>query len=339
VTPVTAALDARAYSLHEQGDAMRDAPVDRLERFDFGGPAQWALVRGHSSKSPVLLLVQAGPGLPLIHEAAATERRLRLEESHRVVYWDQRGTGKSFDAKDRETITLDTLVGDIRSMVEALCDRLDVSEVDVVAFSMGASLALLACAGERKKVRSLTCVGPDVNLLEAERFAWQFALAEAEGRNHERALEALRLIGEPPHADPKRFTERVWWVVNFGGVHRGKNALSLVGGTLMRMMTSPHYSLGESVGAIRGLSATQERLLPLLQGFDLLEKPLDLRVPVVIFQGRHDAAAPPRLAPELGKHIGADVIWFEESAHSPHEEEPVRFRAELDRFLSSVGHR
>src|SRR4051812_9687883 len=106
--------------------------VDTLERFDFGGPPQWALVRGRSRHRPVLLLIQAGPGFPMIHEAGDIERRVRLEEKFRVVYWDQRGTGKSFDSKDRGPLDIERLVGDIRSMVRALTERLGVSQIDVV---------------------------------------------------------------------------------------------------------------------------------------------------------------------------------------------------------------
>jgi pimeloyl-ACP methyl ester carboxylesterase len=40
---------------------------------------------------------------------------------------------------------------------------------------------------------------------------------------------------------------------------------------------------------------------------------------------------------ELGRRLGVDVVWFEDSAHLPHEEEPARFREELLRFVSTAG--
>jgi pimeloyl-ACP methyl ester carboxylesterase len=311
--------------------------MNDLERFDLGGPAQWALVRGESRTNPVMLLVQAGPGVAMIKDAPEIQRKLHLEESFRVVYWDQRGTGKSFDAKDRAPIALETAVGDVRAMVRALCQRLGVAQIDVVGFSFGASLALLACADESLPVRSLTCVGVDVNLLEAERFAYAFALAEAERRGHQRALRALGAIGEPPHADIKRFVTRARWVANFGGVHRGKSFGALLATEIARLWRSPRYSLREMLGALRGMQATTERLLPAYQGLDLLATPLHIRPPVSIFQGRQDKAAPPDLGAQLAARLGVDVVWFEESAHLPHEEEPARFRQELLRFVSSAG--
>jgi pimeloyl-ACP methyl ester carboxylesterase len=62
-----------------------------------------------------------------------------------VAYWDQRGTGKSSKA-DPNTIDVARLVSDVRSMVDALCLRLKVDEVDIVGFSLGATLATMAAA-------------------------------------------------------------------------------------------------------------------------------------------------------------------------------------------------
>lgn len=313
--------------------------TNTLERFDFGGPTQWALVRGQSRQSPVMLLVQQGPGAPIINDAAEMQRLLHLEENFRVVYWDQRGTGKSFDAKDRAPIARETAVGDVRAMVRALCQRLGVAQIDVVGFSFGASLALLACADETLPIRSLTCVATDVNLLAAERSAYAFALAEAERRDHKRALRALRAIGEPPHAETKRFLARVKWVATFGGVHRGKTFNGLTRTNIARLWKSPHYNLREMIGALRGFESTTARLLPAYQGLDLLAEPLRIRPPVAIFQGRQDRVVPPDLAVELAARLGVDVVWFDESAHMPQEEEPIRFRQELLRFVSTAGQR
>src|SRR4051812_20132472 len=81
-----------ATALKPNGETVMNESIDTLQRFELGGPAQWALIRGRSRSSPVMLLVQAGPGFPMIHDATALERNLHLEEHFRVVYWDQRGT-------------------------------------------------------------------------------------------------------------------------------------------------------------------------------------------------------------------------------------------------------
>jgi proline iminopeptidase len=55
-------------------------------------------------------------------------------------------------------------------------------------------------------------------------------------------------------------------------------------------------------------------------------------VPVYFFLGRHDLTTPPSLAE---RYLGAleaprkGIIWFEQSAHFPHWEQPERFHAGL----------
>ena len=146
-------------------------------------------------------------------------------------------------------------------------------------------------------------------------------------------MRALRSIGEPPHVTAKRFMTRVRWVANFRGIHCGKGFAGLVRTNLGRLWASPHYSFREKIGALRGMSVTQERVLPSLRGFDLLSQNLRIQVPMAFFQGRHDVAAPPHLTAALAERLGAPLTWFDESAHMPHEEEPRRFREELMRFI------
>ena len=69
--------------------------IDTLEGVQLGGITQWIRVRGADASNPVLLLMQQGPGLPMINEARRLEHLLGLEKAFTVVYWDQRGTGLS----------------------------------------------------------------------------------------------------------------------------------------------------------------------------------------------------------------------------------------------------
>jgi hypothetical protein len=65
--------------------------IDRREPVQLGESTQWIRIRAANTGSPLLLLVQMGPGLPMINEARAFGRALSLEDDFTVVYWDQRG--------------------------------------------------------------------------------------------------------------------------------------------------------------------------------------------------------------------------------------------------------
>jgi len=101
--------------------------IDALEGVQLGGITQWIRVRGADASNPVLLLMQQGPGLPMINEAQRLERLLGLEEAFTVVYWDQRGTGLSSPSLRKDSspfeISVPRMVDDTVTLLELLRGR------------------------------------------------------------------------------------------------------------------------------------------------------------------------------------------------------------------------
>ena len=62
--------------------------IDTLGAIPAGSTTQWIRVRGADAANTVLLLIQQGPGLPMINEARRFEHVLGLEQAFTVVYWD-----------------------------------------------------------------------------------------------------------------------------------------------------------------------------------------------------------------------------------------------------------
>ena len=117
--------------------------TDTLEAVQLGDTTQWIRIRGADPSNPVLLLIQQGPGLPMINEVRRFERTLGLEEDFTVVYWDQRGCGRSLRAPNTGAeISLDRMVGDTVSLLEILKDRFG-KRAYVAGFSLGATIGLV----------------------------------------------------------------------------------------------------------------------------------------------------------------------------------------------------
>ena len=304
--------------------------VRLFERVRLGDDDQWILVRGKEPSLPVLLIIQAGPGFPVIHEADALEERLKWEESFRVVYWDLRGCGKSFHRDvSFGSQPLDRLVLDIEEMVVVLRKRLEVESVYLLGFSLGASLAALAAYRAPEGIRALIGVGMDVRIEESYAMAHDFVWQQARVRKHRKALQALERIGPPPYMESKDFMERAKWMTEFGGIHRREHFSSLLRKNLWRLFSSPNYTWREALQALSGISLTQDSLLPSMKDLDLFRQVPSLDVPVFFCQGRRDAVAPPvilqRYHALLKAPLGKELFWFESSAHLPHDEEPERF--------------
>jgi hypothetical protein len=64
--------------------------INTLEAIQLGGTTQWIRIRGTDASHSVLLLIQQGPGLPMINESRRSEHLLEPEQAFTVVHWDQR---------------------------------------------------------------------------------------------------------------------------------------------------------------------------------------------------------------------------------------------------------
>jgi pimeloyl-ACP methyl ester carboxylesterase len=126
----------------------------------------------------------------------------------------------------------------------------------------------------------------------------------------------------------------VRWATNFGGVATNETYNSLVRGLLVSLVRSPDYSLGDLLRTVRGISATQSALLPEIATVDLVGTLPLIDVPVVMAQGRLDQVAPGDAAERYVSVLQApskELVWFDHSAHTPHLEEPDKFRGLLMR--------
>jgi pimeloyl-ACP methyl ester carboxylesterase len=109
------------------------------------------MIRGESVTNPVLILVHGGPGFPEMrlfrHFNAA------LEKSFTVVYWEQRGTDKSFDRKiSRSSMTVEQFLADMDELVDLIRKRFGKDKVTVYGHSWGSALGVLYSARFPEKV-------------------------------------------------------------------------------------------------------------------------------------------------------------------------------------------
>jgi pimeloyl-ACP methyl ester carboxylesterase len=306
--------------------------VDSLEAIRAGDTSQWIRIRGADASNPVLLLIQQGPGLPMLNEARRFGHLLALEEVYTVVYWDQRGCGRSLRGREGRTgVTMDLMVADTVLLLEYLSNRFG-RKTNVAGFSFGAALAALAAAQRPDLVATLVATGMDIDGAAAANGAYEFALRTARQRRNRRATRQLEAIGPPPHLTSKQFGTRVRWASNFGGVTRNQTYATLARGLVSSLVRCTDYSAGDVIRTVRGVTAMQTALLPDLATMDLTRTLPRLDVPVVMLQGRHDEVAPGESAQQYASSLQAprkQLIWFENSAHTPHLDEPAKFREVL----------
>jgi pimeloyl-ACP methyl ester carboxylesterase len=306
--------------------------IDTLEAVRIGGMTQWIRVRGKSASNPVLLLMQQGPGLPIINETRGFERHLGLEKDFTVVYWDQRGTGLSSPPLRKSSNTFDIgaaqMVDDTVSMLELLHDRFG-GKTFVAGFSFGATFAAQAAVRRPDLIAALAATGMDIDIPFAENHTYDFVLRTAHKLGSRRAIRQLERIGLPPHLGAKQFSTRARWAANYGGVTANATFSAVLRALLGSLLRSRDYSIADVVRTVRGVTITQAALLPELASTDLVRTMPRLDVPIVMAQGRLDQVAPAEPAQRFYDTLTApskQLVWFEKSAHTPQYDEPAKFR-------------
>src|SRR5262249_8338646 len=94
--------------------------IAEITYLHLGGLHQWVLIRGESLSNPLSILLHVGPGFSETH--FFRHYNAPLEKTFTVVYWDQRGTGKSFDSKtSRSSMTVEQFIADLDELAEAVC--------------------------------------------------------------------------------------------------------------------------------------------------------------------------------------------------------------------------
>lgn len=303
------------------GGGLLPGSIAEIAYRRLGGIDQWVMIRGESVANPVLVLLHGGPGFPetrLFRHFNAT-----LEKSFTVVYWEQRGTGKSFDRRiPASSMTVAQLIADLDELVDGVRARFGKEKVVLYGHSWGSALGVLYSARFPDKVSAYVGTGQIGDWPASELASYRFTVAEATRRNQHRALEELRAIGPPPHPARKMEIQRKW-LARFVGVVRGLSFWSF----LRIMIGGPESSLVDVPNILRGLRFSR-LLWTEASSLNLTAAVPVLKVRVFFFVGRHDHVVDSDTSAAYFDVLTAPaktLVWFEESAHEPPAEEASKF--------------
>lgn len=136
--------------------------VAELTSVEINGHQLAMMIRGRSTKNPVLLFLAGGPGGSEL--GAMRNHSGALEDAFVVATLDQRGTGKSYGQLDpTSTLTLDGAVDDVVEVTEYLRDRFGQDRVYLVGQSWGTILGVLAVQRRPQLYRAFVGAGQIVS--------------------------------------------------------------------------------------------------------------------------------------------------------------------------------
>jgi pimeloyl-ACP methyl ester carboxylesterase len=290
------------------------------------------MIRGRSIKSPVVLYLAGGPGGT---DLGAMRADVGLEQDFVVVTWDQRGVGKSYGALDpAEAMTVDQAVADTIELTNYLRDRFDDERIYIVGNSWGSLLGALAVQQRPDLYHAFISTGQMVNTVATDTMFYEDTLAWAERNGDTARVAQLLENGPPPYANLLDYelalsAEHDW--NPYPELDASKE--------LPFNLFVPENSLMDKANGLRSFLDTFSVLYPQLNELDFRRDLPELRVPVYLVLGAHEArgrAIPANEWFELLEAPTKERIIFDHSGHRPQFEEPDVFAALMSRVLDET---
>lgn len=259
-----------------------------------------------------VIVVHGGPGMDHVYLRPGMDA---LATTHRVIFYDQRGAGRTEGEANSRTITLDLFMADI----SALADSLRLGRFTMVGHSFGGLVAMHYAARHPERLRALVLMNtvepgrkytiPMTDMLMKRRTAADQAetqrlmQSDAMKRQDTSAVNAmLRLSFRSLFADRTRADQ-------------------------LRLSLDPR--------TVKNMANVATNLIRSMGTFDFWPVAARITVPTLIIQGVEDAM-PLQMLRELQQAIsGSELVLVNDAGHFPYIEQPGPTFEAIRRFVAS----
>lgn len=271
--------------------------------FDGPGGKIYYEVIGSGQAIP-LILVNGGPGLDhlYLHSSSAWDA---LARNRRLIFYDQRGNGRSSPLKEGQSCTLADQMEDL----DALRAHLGLEKMVLLGHSWGGYLGMAYAARHPERVAGLI-------LMDSAGPKWD-EKSDVEDKIYPDVAERMKGI-------------------QFGADLGDKAARDeYIRQDFSMLYYSPEKR--QMLASVKFNWEINDALSKDLARFDLTPELPKFRFPTLVITGRFDVNVAPVFGYQMYRAIpGAQFTVFEKSGHLPFVEEPEAFTSRVEGFLSAI---
>jgi proline iminopeptidase len=253
---------------------------------------------------PAVVVLHGGPGA---HHDYLLPGMDRLAHGRTLVYYDQRGGGRSPVGRD-VPVGAQEHVHDL----EALRDVWGEDRLHLLGYSWGALLAMLYAVAHPEHVASLALVSP-APAAQQERPGYEAVLAARNATPELKAARTALQASDLRQRDMAEYNRRLFMLAVSGYFHDPARAGEL---TPFRVTGRTQQAVWDSLG----------------DDFDLRPALRTLDIPAIVLHGDDDPI-PMESARATAEALGAELVPIIGAGHVPYIEGADQFVAVLDRFL------
>jgi proline iminopeptidase len=264
-----------------------------------------------------LMILHGGPGLDHTYLLPQMEK---LADTYELIFFDQRGCGKSSIHVDSTAMTLDALVEDI----DRIRDAYNLNTMNLMGHSWGGLLAMLYAIKHGDRLNSLILVNstPPTSELRSASFK---IIGQRTSREDSIAEASLVQTPEFKRRDPAAMQK--YFRLLFRGSFRDRHMADE-----LTLTFGPDY--GTRSKLVQYLAKD-----PQLQSYDVLGRLETITCPVLIIGSDYDLV-PPEANERIHSHIeGSRYVVMKNCGHFPFIEAPAQFFPAIRDFLERARQR
>lgn len=259
------------------------------EYVTINGIAHYLLHYKAGGDAPVLLFIHGGPGQSETMMAYVVEEY--ESRNYTIVYYDQRGAGKTYLKNKKEKPDTELLKKDLLEIVLYLKRIYQKEKIGIVGHSWGSVLGSMFALEHPEHTLCYIGCGQVVNLMENERTGFEKLKAAIEASGNKSDQKRLMKIGEYPVAGvfDMRYFRKMGQVRKLQGKYH--LAIDIDKDMIKMFMRCPVMGIADLLPFLTGMIVNM-RVMEELMSFDLREKGRKYQVPVYYVLGEKDQQTP-----------------------------------------------
>jgi len=293
---------------------------------NINGVEQGMFIKSKDVTHPVLLFLHGGIPVYYLTKKYPTG----LEDYFTVVWWEQRGSGLSYNSKiPPVSMTLEQLISDTKEMTNYLRKRFGQEKIYLMAHSGGTFIGIHVVAQAPELFHAYIGMGQMSDQLKSEKLAYEYILNEFKAKGNKKMVQKLESAtvtledGVPAHYLLVR--DEAMHTLGIGTTHDMNSVFKDI---FLPSLGCQEYTLTEKINFWRGKSRSGVSWLwDTMLATDLNKQVPEVNIPVYFVHGIYDYTVSYHLAKEYSENLKAPIkgfYTFQHSAHSPFFEEPER---------------
>lgn len=267
-------------------------------------------------EDPVLLFIHGGPGQTESFFAFVVEEY--AERDYNIVYYDQRGAGKTWLKNKKSKPDTETLKRDLLDIVLYLKKQYGKNKIGILGHSWGSVLGSMFALEHPEHTLCYIGCGQVIDIMENERTGYAILKAAIEKGGNRKDRKKLEKIGEypTPHFDWNTY-RKMGQIRSLQGKYGLAQDFSRAVIDLWRR--SPIMGMRDLVPFMTGMPVNMQ-LMRELMSFDLRKRGNCYQVPVYYVLGEKDSQTPIEISMKYLEEVKAPdkkLYLIPDAGHAP----------------------